>query len=425
MQTLIWFVFAINTLVNAFGSTENALSSSFVYKIASKRRSKAFINAKNGDRFTSKVMQTNHLDFQLHFYPNGRFEHQENQFLVYLCINDLSQESKISAVFIDWTFVIHEISFSYIVKSRHHSDNAQCRGFTVYDTTQIIQPLKELLANKQSPLKKISFGVTIAIKNRFYAQSIINNEIPIQINRHNKFVWTINEKHILDELLLAQHQQTYVSNLYEDLFFLSITPNGYHESTHNSFDMFLNLVYLPKEISKLKLRCIFTISELKIIHHFDAEWTNIDKGWGWPSRKFPIDILKLYASSSNVDKLTIISECETEIIFDENGNAMEMNKNWKYFKVAAQNTKMGNGVESKYAPKVFEANSNDEYCLEPGNISNTFHFENLNRVLFDISQDVDVVKQQLFITIGIFTMNFGVTIFMFSVLISLLCCGCF
>eukprot|EP00483_Globobulimina_turgida_P011254 UN11276 len=174
------------------------------------------------------------------------------------------------------------------------------------------------------------------------------------------------------------------------------------------------------------MKCIFKISELKILHQFDAEWTNLDKGWGWPSRKYPIDILQLYASSSKLDKLTIISECATMDIFGEDGNAMELNKKWKYFRISAKNAKV-NSESPLHLQRLLndDDGNNNNYCLESGNMSNSYHFQNINRILVDMSQDMDVVRQQLLITIGIFTMNFGVTIFMFSVLISLLCCGCF
>lgn len=384
-------------------------------------------------------MKLNEFDFQLHIYPNGRFKHQEDEFIVYLCVNNLGRRTKVSSIFVDWNLFIHEINFSWIVKDRHHSDMSKCRGFSIQNNAQILDPIKQLHERVENPLQSLTFGVLINIKRIFNGTQILNKEIPFQINKHNTLLWNIQSRHILDEMMLSQHQQTHVSELYDNLWYLSITPNGYHEGTQQSFDMFLHLVQLPDEISKLRMKCKFSIPELNIVHNFDADWSNLDKGWGWQANKFSIDILQ-----SNVQHLSIKSYCETVAIFDEDDKLMQLKKDWKYFKINAIEAKNENEnikdskemvppepkIPAKYRfiPQIFDdkrtevKNENDQYCLRPNSIG--LHFESLDKLLFDVSQDVSIVRQQLFVTIGIFTMNFGVTLFMLSVLISLLCCGC-
>ena len=41
-------------------------------------------------------------------------------------------------------------------------------------------------------------------------------------------------------MLLSQPQQTFVSDLIDNIWYLSVTPNGYHEDNPTSFDMFLH-----------------------------------------------------------------------------------------------------------------------------------------------------------------------------------------
>jgi len=326
----------------------------------------------------------------------------------------------------DWTITIYEINLSLIVKSRQHSDNSKCRGFIEPDSAQILESLNKLYENKENPLQTLTFGVTMHIKRIFDAKQILNNEIPIQINKHNVLTWKIQNKHILDEMLLSQHQQTFISpEVYDNLWYISLTPNGYHEGIYNSLDMFLHLISLPTAISKLKMKCNLKISELNINHQIIAEWTNLDRGWGWSSKKYSIDILKSYAAStSNFDELTLMSECETLSIFHQNGDQIKMKNQWKYFKLSAKNE---NYKYDNYIPKMLDETEikNDDYCLESTNDLNKFNITNsINRILFDMSADVDIMKQQLFVTIGIFTMNFAVTVIMFAVLLCFFCCGC-
>eukprot|EP01084_Bolivina_argentea_P030032 55695_1 len=416
MLRFIWCLFVITS-----ASTPNAPSSSFVYKISTPRKLNQFINAKNGYRVKSQVTELQGLDFQLHFYPEGRFAHQTNHFIVYLCINNLSKENKISSVFVDWNLFIHEINFSWIVKDRHHADTAKCRGFIIENNAHILDPLRAQLDHKKQPMQAITFSITIHIKHIFDGQQITDSQIPIQIKKNNVFKWHVDDKHMLDEILLSQHQQSYVSRLYNDMFFLSVTPNGYHEGTPNSLDMFLHVVTLPIEISKLKMKCIFKIPELKIVHDFEAEWTNADKGWGWPQRKYTLKQLKAYDASSKMKKLTILSECQTLGVFDQDGKPMTMKKHWKDFKLSAKNKLDVPSMESNM-PKILDDNS--DYCVASSNVSHGVHMEHISQMLLDMSQDIDILRQQLFVTIGMFTMNFGATVFMFTVLISLFCCGC-
>jgi len=434
-QSLLYLLTALIAVACANNDVHihNELSESFVYKIGSRRKLNQFINARNGKRITSKVMTINEFNFQLHFYPNGRFEKQKNDFVVYLCVNNLGETTQVSSMFVDWNLIIHEINFSWISKDRHHSDTSKCRGFTIKNSAQILDPLRVLSQKEdKNALKSLTFGVSINIKRIFSGKAIMNKEIPFKVNRNNKHEWIINDRHILEEMLLSQHQQTFVSDIFDNIWYLSVTPNGYHEDHISSFDMFLHIVQLPKEISKLRMKCMFTIPELNVNHQFNAEWTNSDKGWGWHAMKYKIDLLNEHYS--NIKQLSVKSECETLTIFDEEGKEMQFKKNWKYFKITEKRRKTKIELPERnmrYNPQMYDArntiNENDQ-CSESNfsnlAISNTLDFKNLHKIIFEISQDVSIVQQQLFVTLGIFITNLGATILLFSILISFVCCGC-
>ena len=115
---------------------------------------------------------------------------------------------------------------------------------------------------------------------------------------------------------------------------------------------------------------------------------------------------------------------------------MSLENNWKYFKIAGKRRNINIKTElpqkkNQYTPQMFAAQddiTDNDQCTESNfsnlAISNNLDFKNLHRIVFEISEDVNIVQQQLFVTLGIFITNLGATILMFSVLISFSCCGC-
>ena len=332
MRTLISVIVCLILATAQANQQQNDLSGSFIYTIESNRRVGRFLNARNGQRIKSNVMLLNDIHFQLHFYPNGKFENQEHQFIAHLCVVR-PDKRKVSAMLADWTLSIHQTNYSQHVRNRHFSQTSQCRGFAVMNNQEIIKQLKQHASNK------ISFSISIVINQIFESQHIISSHIPIQVNRFFSFSWRIRNdinEHILEQMLYAQHQQTFLSEPFDDLFFLSLTPNGYHQNTQGTLDMFLHLIALPDEISKLRMKCNLSIGELQIRHEIKADWSNEDGGWGWSAGKYPLDLLREYVSSSNPKKITPAVECETLAIFDENAAAVTLNKRWQTFNVPAK-----------------------------------------------------------------------------------------
>ena len=184
--------------------------------------------------------------------------------------------------------------------------------------------------------------------------------------------------------------------------------------------MFLHLIALPDEISKLRMKCTLSIRELQIRHEIKADWSNDDGGRGWSAGKYPLDLLREYVSSSNAKKITPAVECETLAIFDENAAAVTLNKRWQTFIVPA---KVSN-ITHLYGWNP-EKSVMDGVCEENAKCLQQFDFASLSRTLVDLTGGLDVLRHQTNVTAGIFVVNFWITIFMFIVLVLLICCGCY
>ena len=80
-------------------------------------------------------------------------------------------------MFIDWNLFIHEIT-SWIVKNRHHSDTSKCRGFTIKNNAEILDPLRALFQNdaNKNAFNSLTFGISINIKRIFSGKAIMNQE---------------------------------------------------------------------------------------------------------------------------------------------------------------------------------------------------------------------------------------------------------
>ena len=275
--------------------------------------------------------------FQLQFYPNGRNQRQTNDLVAQLCIQNLTPNSDLSAVVLDWTLYIRELGFSQIVRGRHHSDLLRCRGFIFSDFAGYLEingmKSESSKSTKTKPsgqstevISTLTFEVAVTLKSVYNSSIFLKESTPTIINRHNTFNCFINDTSTLEQLQLAQHQQTFTAPL-QDIWYLTLSPNGFHEKGPGSMDLILNLLVLPPQLKSIQMQCMYKVQELHISHSLTAAWSNTDKGWGWQSGRYPLKLLTERGDS--LKSLNITVECDILKLTDLDGNdVMKGQQDW-------------------------------------------------------------------------------------------------
>eukprot|EP00484_Ammonia_sp_Unknown_P001954 CAMPEP_0197022314 /NCGR_PEP_ID=MMETSP1384-20130603/3219_1 /TAXON_ID=29189 /ORGANISM="Ammonia sp." /LENGTH=442 /DNA_ID=CAMNT_0042450333 /DNA_START=39 /DNA_END=1367 /DNA_ORIENTATION=+ len=403
------------------------LSVSFVHKFATDNKQLfELLHTRNGDSLRSQIVQSHNINFQLQIYPNGRTVQQPNQFLIYLCATNLGINNHIVSVLTDWTLDIYELNASWVLKDRYHSDYTRCRGLANYDAhpampSQITQLLLYQLQATGERQHELTVGVTVHLKRIIDATSIVHKQIPLQINRVNTIQWILNDSYILNAMKYAQTQQTFLSEVYDDLWFFSLSPNGFHEglTAPGRLDLYLHSVQLPAtEISRIWMRCRLTIPEIKYMRTLNSNWSLKDRGWG----SFAPGNVGERLKSLKAKQLTISARCETVGIYGSDRKKLDLKQYWKYFKIAAKR----DGTEQFFMQK--SRNEQDGLCTAASDRDGVVNDTQMRRVydaLLSISGDIDVVQSQLAISVGVYFVNLLATLAVVSSLAGLICCNNF
>jgi len=307
---------------------QNNMSYSFVHRIQDPDQIQNFFDAPNGHRIKSKTFVLDDYHFQLYFYPNGRFETQINDLVIHLCLQNLIPKSDLSAVFLDWTLFIGELGISQIVKGRHHSDVARCRGFVFPDFHRYIvtEFESETIKDAASKIPSLTFEVGVAVQSVLNASTVNKGLVPMSIDKHLTMNWIIEDTATLDAMQLAQHQQTFLS-VSSTFWYLTFSPNGFHEKGPGSLDVFLNLLALPDGLDVIKMQCVYSIMELDLSHSLTATWSRADKGWGWKSGRYSNELL--HDQMDSIQSLNITVDCTVLKVLNIYDQNLVEDDNWE------------------------------------------------------------------------------------------------
>eukprot|EP01084_Bolivina_argentea_P291124 500313_1 len=138
----------------------------------------------------------------------------------------------------------------------------------------------------------------------------IPNERDNKANWSGGFTWKCNEKFV-QKICKAKHSQAFESKIFEIgqiKWFLRLYPNGSGKNNMGHVNLFLYIVSIPSDISKLRVKYSIVCKETETHWNHIKDYKPHAMGSGWSNHRLPKDKLFKFTSFSFKIKLAILEK---------------------------------------------------------------------------------------------------------------------